>query len=197
MTLKRSTRPYWNRAHNSTSVLLNLAPYVFMPGVHNRTNVATRYLPVERCTPDTHAWGCFSAPAPLCWVFGSGAWRKEKTLLVHFLHKDCRGNYFNISTVLDGSADEQELSVVKRVVLIYTYFLVFVQRLLAASLSASSRRKFPHSTPAQTFSSWLICLGAPPTTTPKKSPRGSTISFAPSNVSTRCQVYVWMWSVPD
>lgn len=39
-------------------------------------------------------------------------------MLVHFLHKDCRGNYFNISTVLDGSADEQELSVVKRVVLI-------------------------------------------------------------------------------
>lgn len=152
MTLKRSTRQYWNSAHNSTSVLLNLAQYVFMPGVHNHTNVATHYLSVEHCTSDTHAWGCFSAPAPLCWVFGSDAWKKkEKTVLVHFLHKDCRGNYFNISMVLDGSADKQELSVVKRVVLIYTFFLVFIQRLLATSLSASSWRKFPRSTPAQTF----------------------------------------------
>lgn len=48
--------------------------------------------------------------------------KKEKNVLVHFLHEDCRGNYFNISMVLDGSADKQELSVVKRVVLIYTFF---------------------------------------------------------------------------
>lgn len=122
MTLKRSTRLYWNSDHNSTSVLLNLAQCVCMPCVHNHTNMATHYLSVEYCTSETHAWGCFSAPAPLCWVFGSGAWKKEKTVLVHFLHKDYRRNYFNIYMVLDGSMDKQELSVVKRVVLIYTFF---------------------------------------------------------------------------